>query len=178
MTFFCFKMKKCHIFLFGPFLKTTLYKNDCFTKKCIVMLAKRTNLPVFTNFFDDFFQDWSTTNFSSINTTLPQVNIVENESYFMLEVAAPGMDKKDFKIDLDNDTLTVSSEKTTNDDVSEENYTRKEYSYMSFERSFSLPKGIIDKDKIEANYINGELKISIPKLEEAKPKPIKLITVK
>jgi HSP20 family protein len=98
-------MKKCHIFLFGPFLKTTLYKNDCFTKKCIVMLAKRTNLPVFTNFFDDFFQDWSTTNFSSTNTTLPQVNIVENESYFMLEVAAPGMDKKDFKIDLDNDTL-------------------------------------------------------------------------
>ncbi|MCL4149468.1 UNVERIFIED_CONTAM: hypothetical protein GTU68_040872 [Idotea baltica] len=88
------------------------------------------------------------------------------------------MDKKDFKIDLDNDILTISSEKKSENENSNENYTRKEYSYMSFRRSFTLPKGIVDREHIKASYKNGELKIIIPKLEEAKPKPIKLIEVK
>ena len=88
------------------------------------------------------------------------------------------MKKTDFKIDLDNDVLTISSEKTEKDEESSDNYTRKEYSYRSFKRSFSLPQGIVNRDKIEAVYKNGELKITIPKLEEAKPKPIQLIEVK
>tara|TARA_R110002124_G_scaffold184823_3_gene352251 strand:+ start:534 stop:962 length:429 start_codon:yes stop_codon:yes gene_type:complete len=142
------------------------------------MLAKRTNLPFEPTLFNDFFRDWSTTNFSETNTTLPSVNIKENENEFIVDVAVPGMKKTDFKIDLDNDVLTISSEKTEKDEESSDNYTRKEYSYRSFKRSFSLPQGIVNRDKIEAVYKNGELKITIPKLEEAKPKPIQLIEVK
>ena len=141
------------------------------------MLVRNTDFPVLPNVFNDFFRDWSSTNFSDTNTTLPAVNIKENENDFVVDVAVPGMDKKDFKIDLENDVLTISSEKTTNNEDSNENYTRKEYSYMSFKRSFTLPKGIVDSDKIKAIYKNGELKITIPKLEEAKPKPIRLIEV-
>jgi len=139
---------------------------------------KNTDFPVLPNVLSDFFRDWSTSNFSDTNTTLPAVNIKETENDFMVDVAVPGMDKKDFKIDLDNDILTISSEKTNTNENSNENYTRKEYSYMSFKRSFTLPKSLVDRDKIKATYKNGELKITIPKLEEAKPKPIKLIEVK
>ncbi|NVK53437.1 MAG: Hsp20/alpha crystallin family protein [Flavobacteriaceae bacterium] len=142
------------------------------------MLAKKTDFPVFTNLFDDFFRDWSTTNFSETNTTLPAVNIKETENDFTVDVAVPGMDKKDFKIDLDNDILTISSEKKSSNEETNDRYTRKEYSYLSFKRSFTLPKGVVDSNKIEAVYNNGELKITIPKLEEAKPKPVKLIEVK
>lgn len=141
------------------------------------MLVKNNDFPILPNVFGDFFRDWSISNFSDTNTTLPAVNIKETENDFMVEVAVPGMDKKDFKIDLDNDVLTISSEKRTENEDSNNNYTRKEYSYMSFKRSFSLPKGIVDRDHINAEYKNGELKITIPKLEEAKPKPAKLIEV-
>jgi HSP20 family protein len=141
------------------------------------MLLKSKDFPILPNVFDDFFRDWSTSNFSNTNTTLPAVNIKENENEFLVDVAAPGMDKKDFKIDLDNDVLSISSEKESNTNSSNDNYTRKEYSYMSFKRSFTLPKGIVDRDKIKATYKNGELKITVPKLEEAKPKPVKLIEV-
>ncbi|QTE23395.1 Hsp20/alpha crystallin family protein [Polaribacter cellanae] len=141
------------------------------------MLLKKTDFPVLPNVFNDFFRDWSSTNFSDTNTTLPAVNIRESENDFVVDVAVPGMDKKDFKIDLDNDVLTISSEKKTENEKTDDNYTRKEYSYMSFRRSFTLPKGVVDSDKIKANYKNGELRITIPKLEEAKPKPAKLIEV-
>jgi HSP20 family protein len=142
------------------------------------MLVKNTDFPVFPNVFNDFFRDWSTSNFSNTNTTLPAVNIKETENDFIVDVAVPGMEKKDFKIDLDNDILTISSEKTSKNENNNDNYTRKEYSYMSFKRSFTLPKGVVDRDHINATYKNGELKITIPKLEEAKPKPAKLIEVK
>lgn len=141
------------------------------------MLLKSKDFPVLPNVFNDFFRDWSTSNFSDTNTTLPAVNIKENENEFLVDVAVPGMEKEDFKIDLDNDILTISSEKTINNDNSDEKYTRKEYSYLSFKRSFTLPKGVVDSDNISATYKNGELKITIPKLEEAKPKPVKLIEV-
>jgi len=141
------------------------------------MLLKSKDFPVLPNVFNDFFRDWSTSNFSDTNTTLPAVNIKENENEFLVDVAVPGMEKGDFKIDLDNDILTISSEKTLNNEDSDEKYTRKEYSYLSFKRSFTLPKGIVDSDNISATYKNGELKITIPKLEEAKPKPVKLIEV-
>ena len=141
------------------------------------MLLKNTDFPVFPNVFNDFFRDWSTSNFSDTNTTLPAVNIKENENEFTVDVAAPGMNKEDFQVNLENDILTISSEKKENKEDANDNYTRKEYSYMSFKRSFTLPKGIVDSEKIKATYKNGELKINIPKLEAAKPKPSKLITV-
>ncbi|MBT8385044.1 MAG: Hsp20/alpha crystallin family protein [Bacteroidia bacterium] len=142
------------------------------------MLIKSTGIPVLPTILDDFFRDWSTTNFSDTNTTLPAVNIKEDDNAFTVEVAVPGMEKKDFHIDLEDNILTISSEKTVEDKEVKDNYTRKEYSYQSFKRSFTLPKNVVDSDKIAAQYKNGELIIAIPKREEAKPKPARLIEVK
>lgn len=141
------------------------------------MLVKTSGIPVIPTIFDDFFRDWSSSNFSRTNTTLPAVNIKEDDEQFVVKVAVPGMDKKDFNINLDNNILTIQSEKEVENNDESENYTRKEYSYQSFRRSFTLPKNVVDSDKIEANYVNGELQIIIPKLEIAKPKPVKLIEV-
>lgn len=143
------------------------------------MLVKTNNrFPVYRNVFDDLFNDWSVSNFSETDTTLPATNIKENESGFLVEMAAPGMEKKDFVINLKDDLLTISSEKKIENEENNDHYTRKEYSYQSFSRSFSLPKNVVDSDKINATYKNGELRISIPKREEAKQKPEKLIEVK
>ncbi len=143
------------------------------------MLVKANpNFPTFPSLFDDFFRDWSVSNFSDTNTTLPAVNIKEDDNGFTIEVAAPGMDKKDFNINFDNDVLTISSEKKVENEDKGDNYTRKEYSYQSFTRSFRIPENTVDSDKIVASYKNGELLISIPKKEEAKPKPARLIAVK
>ena len=87
------------------------------------------------------------------------------------------MDKKDFHIDFENDILTISSEKTNENEETTDTYTRKEYSYQSFKRSFNIPKNVVDSNKISATYKNGELVIAIPKREEAKPKPARLIEV-
>ncbi|CAM1340658.1 Hsp20/alpha crystallin family protein [Tenacibaculum aestuarii] len=141
------------------------------------MLLKNTDFPALPNVFNDFFRDWSSTNFSDTNTTLPAVNIKNNENEFTVDVAAPGMSKDDFQINIENDILTISSEKKEDKEETDDNYTRKEYSYMSFKRSFTLPKGIVDYEKIKATYKNGELKINIPKLEALKSKTPKLIKV-
>ncbi|MCF6214445.1 MAG: Hsp20/alpha crystallin family protein [Flavobacteriaceae bacterium] len=143
------------------------------------MLVKANhNFQTLPNLFDDFFRDWSVSNFSDTNTTLPAVNIKEDDNGFAIEVAAPGMDKKDFNINFDNDVLIISSEKKVENEDKGDNYTRKEYSYQSFSRSFRIPENTIDSDKITASYKNGVLLISIPKREEAKPKPARLIAVK
>ncbi|QCX38478.1 Hsp20/alpha crystallin family protein [Aureibaculum algae] len=142
------------------------------------MLVKSNGVPVIPTVFDNLFRDWSSTNFSETNTSLPAVNIKEDEDGFTVNLAAPGMDKKDFNIDLNNDVLTISSEKNEENEEKKDNYTRREYSYQSFKRSFNLPKNIVDNDKIKATYTNGELSIAIPKREEAKPKPARLIEVK
>lgn len=141
------------------------------------MLVKSSSFPLMSSIFDDFYRDWSTTNFSDTNTSLPAVNIKENDNEFVVEVAVPGMDKNDFKIDLDNNILTISSEKVNNNEESGDKYTRREYSYQSFKRSFTLPKNIVDSEKIKARYNAGELVIEIPKKEEAKPIPARLIEI-
>lgn len=141
------------------------------------MLVKSSSFPLMSSIFDDFYRDWSTTNFSDTNTSLPAVNIKENDHEFIVEVAVPGMDKNDFKIDLDNNILTISSEKVNNNQEQKYNYTRREYSYQSFKRSFTLPKNIVDSEKIKARYNAGELVIEIPKKEEAKPIPARLIEI-
>jgi len=143
------------------------------------MLVKANHTkPRFPSLIDDFFRDWSVSNFSDTYTTLPAVNIKEDNNGFSLEVAVPGMDKKDFNIDFDNGFLTISSEKKIENEEKSDNYTQKEYSYQSFTRSFRIPENTIDSNKITANYKNGELIINIPKKEEAKPKPARLIEVK
>ncbi len=146
------------------------------------MLIKRNeSYPAFSNLFGDFFDkafsDWNSTNFSLTNTTLPAVNIQESKDDFLVSMAVPGMSKNDFKLDLNDNILTISSEKKEEKKSEEKNYNRKEYSYQSFSRSFTLPKNVVNDDKISAKYENGELKILIPKKEEAKPKEPKLIAI-
>jgi HSP20 family protein len=132
--------------------------------------------------FDDFFNrdlfNWGASNFSNTNTTIPSVNIRETNENFDVEVAAPGMNKKDFKIELDGNMLTISSERSEeNRDKEDEKYSRREFSYQSFYRTFNLPKEVVDVDKIEAKYENGLLHLIIPKKEEAKQKPPRLINI-
>jgi HSP20 family protein len=132
---------------------------------------------VFDRFFEGDLFDWSNRNFSDTNTTLPSVNIKENADSFNVEMAVPGFSKDEFRIELNNNLLTISSEKNVENEINEgENFTRREFSYQSFSRSFTLPN-TVNSDKIGANYENGILKVSIPKKEEAKPKPAKQIQI-
>ncbi|MBP9019800.1 MAG: Hsp20/alpha crystallin family protein [Rikenellaceae bacterium] len=132
---------------------------------------------LFDRFFDNDLFDWSNKNFSLTNTTLPAVNIMEDDNSYQVEMAAPSLNKDDFKIELNNDVLTISSEKKTENETKEgQRYTRKEFSYQSFSRSFTLPDSV-DSDKIKAKYENGILKVTIPKREDAKPRPVKQISI-
>lgn len=149
----------------------------------MTLIRKSDNYPVWSNFFNDFFSnnwaDWNTNNYAEFNSTLPSVNVKETEDYFNVEMAVPGMVKEDFKVELNNSYLTISAEKkseTENKEVKKEHYTRREFSYCNFSRTFSLPD-VVENDKIEAKYENGILSVSIPKREEAKPKPVRLIDI-
>lgn len=105
--------------------------------------------------------------FGDSRVTIPAVNIVESEDAFVLDLASPGMKKDDFRIKLDNNVLTISSEKREENEEKTEKYSRKEFNYCSFSRSFTLPKSI-DLDKIKADYKDGILQVSLPKREDAK----------
>lgn len=139
------------------------------------------SLPAFPSLFDDFFSreflNWGNSNFSSTSTTVPAVNIKESAEGFKVEVAAPGMEKKDFVITLDGNQLTISSAKQNEETKKEENYTRREFSYQSFTRTFQLPKDVVDSEKIIATYENGLLQLTIPKKEEARQKGPKQIAI-
>ena len=137
---------------------------------------------LFPTMFDDFFTrdlwNWNTDNHSSTKTTIPAVNVKESDKNFQVEVAAPGMSKEDFKIELESNLLTISSEKQSEKEVKEEEkYTKKEFSYQSFQRSFQLPKEVIDIENIEAKYENGVLYLLIPKKEEVKQKTSRTIKI-
>ncbi len=139
-------------------------------------------LPGMTNWFDDFLNrdmfDWANGNFSVTNTTLPAVNIKETEKSFEVEVAAPGMQKDNFKVELENNLLTISSEKKEEHKEKEgEKFTKREFSYQSFQRSFTLPQGLVEEDKIEAKYSDGVLHLIIPKSERAKKKMARTIKI-
>ena len=133
---------------------------------------------LFDRFLDNEMFDWSSRNFSNTNTTLPSVNIKESDDDFEVEVAAPGLSKNDFRIELNHDLLTVSSEKEVRNETKDgQQFTQREFSYQSFSRSFTLPH-TVDGEKISASYENGILKVLIPKKEEAKPKPARTIEIK
>ena len=132
--------------------------------------------------FNDFFArdlwNWGLENNSSTNTTIPAINVKETNDNFEVEVAAPGMTKKDFKIELNGNMLTISSEKQNEWQENEnEKYTRREFSYQSFQRTFQLPKDVVDEDKIQAKYENGLLHLTIPKKEHAKQRPPRMIEI-
>ncbi|HEX8357483.1 MAG TPA: Hsp20/alpha crystallin family protein [Segetibacter sp.] len=134
------------------------------------------------NLFDDFFTkdlfDWRNSNFSESGTTLPAVNMKETAENFVVEMAAPGMKKEDFKVELNNNVLTISSEQRhEHEEKDNERYTRREFSYNSFQRSFQLSREAVDAENIQAKYENGVLHLLIPKREEVKQKPAKLIQI-
>jgi HSP20 family protein len=144
-------------------------------------LVKRQNgsFPTLNTFFDDFFNrdlfDWNSQ--SVTNTTIPKVNILETADEFRVEMAAPGMSKDNFRVELDNDMLTISSEVKHEENLpDDQHYTRREYSYQSFRRSFHLPDSI-DNEHIKARYEQGVLRLVIPKKEEAKRKPSRIIKI-
>ena len=108
---------------------------------------------------------------------VPAVNVAETEKEFKLTIAAPGLEKKDFKVDAYDDMLTISAEHER-EEKEEKNgrFNRREYNYSSWSRSFTLPENC-DSGKIDAEYKNGELKILIPKIEIKAPKNVKQISV-
>ena len=126
------------------------------------------NLPTI---FDDFFRPWNEwfDNGGSLERalTVPAVNITENKNGYQVSLAAPGMEKNDFNIDVEGNMITISSEKEDNLEEKDSRYTRREYSYSSFSRSFHLPDEV-NQDKIEATYTDGVLNVMLPKKEEAK----------
>jgi HSP20 family protein len=124
----------------------------------------RNTAPYFNNVFDSLFSDALNKNYG-VNK-VPSVNIFENENEYKIELAAPGLSKEDFKIDLKKDNLSVWAEKKA-DANAQKDYSRKEFEYSSFARSFILPEGV-DVEKISAEYINGILNITIGKQDEAK----------
>ncbi|MFO7668217.1 MAG: Hsp20/alpha crystallin family protein [Bacteroidales bacterium] len=129
-------------------------------------------------FFEGDLMDWSNSNFAGTNSTLPAVNIMENNDEFLIDVAAPGMKKEQIKVDYENGCLTISSEmKEEKKEKSKGKYTRREFSYMSFQRAFSIPENLVDGDKIQATYNEGILHINLPKREEIRPKPARQIQI-
>jgi len=131
----------------------------------------------FDNFLSRDFFDWNNSNFSDTGTTIPAVNIIDQPDNFEVEMAAPGMTKNDFKIELDNNLLTISSEKSEKGEKDVQGFTRREFSYQSFNRRFTLPQNAVDTGKIKAKYENGVLRLIIPKREEAKPRPPRMIEI-
>lgn len=130
------------------------------------VMRKRVLFPTFN---DDFYGRNSLSSFFSdgADYSVPAVNIKENDKNFEIEVAAPGLNKGDFKINIEKNILTVSSEKEVKEETEKDNFMRKEFGYNSFTRSFSIPESI-DLEKIKASHKNGILKIELPKQEEAK----------
>lgn len=124
------------------------------------------NLPTFTDMFDNLFEGEQNRLSNKQYDCMPAVNILENKEAFEIELAVPGMDKDSFAINLENNVLTISSDKETKAGE-ETNYTRREFVYGTFSRSFTLPK-TVDSEKISADYEHGILKVKLPKKEEVK----------
>lgn len=142
----------------------------------------RSLFPAMPSLFDDsMMSDWFNwpLNGNSDRGSVPAVNVRETSDAYELEVAAPGMNKQDFKVELDNNMLVISAEKEDKHEEQDdkENYTRREFSYQSFVRTFSLPERRVKGDKISAKYHDGILHITVPKAEEAKVKPAKRIQI-
>lgn len=150
------------------------------------LLVKRNKagLPsLVSDFFDSgrlfpsvFDVDSNLLNFSNESLMIPEANIIENGKDFKIELAAPGLERNDFKVEVNNGVLTISAEKKEEKKEEKENYKRREFSYNSFTRSFTLPENSVP-DKIDAKYENGILRITLPKKEVTVSKPAKQIKV-
>ena len=140
-------------------------------------LVKRNNSNFFPSIMEEFFRpDWMGGIQNATQSLVPPVNIRETDTSFEVELSAPARRKEDFNIEVDNDLLTISSEYKNENTQEDGKYTRKEFTHSSFRRSFALPETVKDDD-IKASYENGVLKISLPKKEEAMPKPKRAIEI-
>jgi HSP20 family protein len=138
-------------------------------------LIKRNTVP-FPSIIDELLKpDWLG-GMQNFNANVPAVNIKETDSSFGIELAAPGKTKEDFNIEIDHNVLTISSEEKSEKEETEGKYTRKEFSYSSFRRAFTLPE-TVNTESINATYENGVLNVTLPKKEEALPKPKRLIEI-
>lgn len=125
----------------------------------------------------DWFQ-WPAYRTEEEPSTLPSVNICEHDTHYEISVAAPGMTKNDFKVELDNNRLIISGErKQEKEQKNSGNYLRKEFNYQSFTRSFTLAEKQVEREKIQAKYTDGVLCITMPKTSEAKTKAVKTIQI-
>lgn len=137
----------------------------------------RNNL-LFPAIMNDLFKtDWLGGTEVYPSAQWPAVNIKEHESGFELEVAIPGMKKEDFHVEVEHEVMSIRADVEVTKEEKEENYTRREFRARSFRRNFTLPE-TVDADKIQADYQDGILRLSLPKKEEALPKPKRLISIK
>ena len=144
-----------------------------------LLKKKLDSFPFVRHSFDDFnTRDLFLRDNFNGTLSLPAVNITETNDAFFVEMAAPGLQKKDFSIELDNEILKISAHHERKEESDDSQYVRKEYNYTSFERTFHLPKSIIDDSLIKAEYNSGILKIAVAKREEAKALPPRNIPIK
>ncbi|MDN3677817.1 Hsp20/alpha crystallin family protein [Flavobacterium paronense] len=148
-----------------------------------LVATKKRNGRLFPKLMDDFFNNDrflmdinGTFPDMSFQNVLPEANIVENKKEYQIELAAPGLDKKDFNIEMKNGMLTISAEKEAETKSEDKNYLTREFSYSSLYRSFVLPDNLV-ADKIDAKYENGVLKLKLPKSEVSIKEPVKHIKV-
>ncbi len=129
---------------------------------------KKHRLPWYDNMFTDLLgtDRLLTNDFFREDNWMPAMNIKENDENFEIDIAAPGFNKKDFEITIENGILHLSAEKKEEKEEKEDNFTRKEFSYNSFSRSFTLPENVNDEDNVNAKYKNGILKLTLTKLHE------------
>ncbi len=139
----------------------------------MTIVKRNPSSPFFPDWLDDFFTGEINPLIKTRTLTVPPVNVFETDSAFKIELASPGLKKEDIKIDLDNDVLTISAEKEEKDVTEKGNFTKREYNYYNFSRSFTLPESA-DRDKIEAKSKDGVLTITINKKEEVIKKPKKI----
>lgn len=131
--------------------------------------------PNFVNqVFDDFFNAAPAR--PAFRSTLPAVNVKETENDFQLELAVPGLKKEDFNVKVEEGVLTISAERKNEETENKEGYTRREFRYANFTRRFTLPESA-DENTISASYTDGILAVTLPKKEEAKPQPARLIEI-
>src|SRR5690554_2929512 len=130
------------------------------------------NNDIFPSLLGDFFND-EIIKRASNRFSVPAVNLKETDNGYEIHLAAPGLKKEDFKISLEDKVMTISSEQSSETEASEDEFTRKEYSYSSFSRSFTLPENI-DNENIDAKYENGELRVNLPKKEKTTDKRIEV----
>jgi HSP20 family protein len=141
-------------------------------------LMKFNQAPVFGGLMDSFIgRELAGLMDTNSGYSVPAVNIKEHKESLALEIAAPGFSKDQFKLSLDHNVLTVSAENKQETEKTEGKYTRREFSYGSFRRSFTLPE-TIQAEKIDAEYQHGVLMVTLPKKDEAKVKAVKEISVR